>query len=244
MRNVVLRAGSSGPFVRDLQLALNNRLNPSPNLIVNGLITTQTQAAIRLFQRANWLEEDGIAGPCTLDAVYDTEAMRPVLLNVDYVATQTPEMAWAATIAMLKDVGIATVQFTTPQALIDKSGGLITKNADNALIDGHQAIARAFGLKYFRQQVWPVATLIGLLQNGPVAVVLKSQTGGAVRGNRDHFRYLVIVGARGSHTPDGSSTTLRVYDAAPNRNNTGIYSTTFTTMLREHLATPFGMLTV
>ena len=77
MRNVVLRPGSSGPFVRDLQLALNNRLNPSPNLIVNGLVTSQTQTALRSFQRANWLEEDGIAGPCTLDAIYDTEAMRP-----------------------------------------------------------------------------------------------------------------------------------------------------------------------
>ena len=69
MRNVIVRSGSSGQSVRELQIALNNRLNPSPNLIINGLFTPQTERAVLAFQRSNWLEMDGIAGPCTLDAL-------------------------------------------------------------------------------------------------------------------------------------------------------------------------------
>lgn len=242
MRNVVLRPGSSGPFVRDLQLALNNRLNPSPNLIVNGLVTPQTQAALRSFQRANWLEEDGIAGPCTLDAIYDTEAVRPILHNVEYLRQPTPETGWAAALAMLKGVGIGAIRFATPNTLLDPAGGLIAQNERNAVVDGHLALSRALGLKYFPQQAWPVATLIGMLQRGPVVMVLKLQNGGTGHGKGSP--YIVIVGTRGSHAPDGNSTTLRVYDPAPTSKNGGIYSATYATMLRGRSQPSYGLLTV
>ena len=244
MRNVVLRPGSSGPFVRDLQLALNNRLNPSPNLIVNGLFTPQTQVALRSFQRANWLEEDGIAGPCTLDAIYDTEATRPILHNVAFVAQPTPDAGWAAAFAMLKGVGLGAIQFAIPKALLDPAGGLIAQNERNAPVDGHLALARALGLKYFPQQPWPVATLIGFLRRGPVVMILKSRKPGAARGKIGISRYIVIVGTRGSHASDGNSTTLRVYDPALDRSGSGIFSATYACMLREQSLQSYGMLTL
>jgi len=244
MRNVVLRPGSSGPFVRDLQLALNNRLNPSPNLIVNGLITPQTQVALRSFQRANWLEEDGIAGPCTLDAIYDTEAMRPIQHNVQYVAQPAPETCWAAAIAMLKGTGIGAIQFATPKALLDPSGGLLAQKERNGLGDGHLDLARALGLKYFPQQSWPIATLISRLQRGPVLMVFKSPNRGVGRSRISNSPYIVIVGTRGSHASDGNSTTLRVYDPAPDRSGGGIYSATYSTLLHDRSLTAYGLLTL
>lgn len=244
MRNVVLRPGSSGPFVRDLQLALNNRLNPSPNLIVNGLITPQTQIALRSFQRANWLEEDGIAGPCTLDAIYDTEASRPILYNVQYVAQPTPQTCWLAAVAMLKGIDIGAIRFATPKAMLDPAGGLLAQTVRNLGVDGHLELARTLGLRYLPQQVWPVATLISRLQRGPVVLALKSANRGGGRGKTSTSPYIVIVGTRGSHAADGSSTTLRVYDPAPERNGGGITSTTYTTLLHERSLISYGLLTV
>ena len=243
MRNVVLRPGSSGPFVRDLQLALNSRLNPSPNLIVNGLVTPQTQAALRSFQRANWLEEDGIAGPCTLDAIHDTEASRPIQHNVQYVAQPTPHTGWAAAIAMLKGIGIGVVQFSTPKALLDPAGGLLGQTERGAVSDVHLELARALGLKYAPPQAWPVATLIGKLQRGPVVMVLKPPIRGPGRTKTANSPYIVIVGTRGSHSADGNSTTLRVYDTAPDRSGGGIYSATYAKLLHERSLTAYGLLT-
>ena len=228
MRNVVLRPGSSGPFVRDLQLALNNRLNPSPNLIVNGLVTPQTQMALRSFQRANWLEEDGIAGPCTLDAIHDTEASRPIQHNVQYIDQPTLETSWMAAIAMLKDVGIAAIQFAMPKAQLDAAGGLL---------------AHALGLKYYPVQSRPVATLISLLQKGPVVMVFRSQNQCPTRSKQSNSRYLLIGGARGSHAADGSSTTLRIFDPAPDRSGGGVYSATYATLMHDRSVTAYGLLT-
>lgn len=241
MRNVVLRPGSSGPFVRDLQLALNNRLNPSPNLIVNGLFTPQTQMALRSFQRANWLEEDGIAGPCTLDALYDTEAMRPVLHNVQYVAAPSPKNAWAAAIAMLKGSAIDSILFTAPKSMIDDTGDLIAQDPAIGFTDRHISVARAFGLRYYPQQAWPVASLMVQLQSGPVMLVLKSDNHRMRRGGA--FKYVIVVGARGSHAADGNSTTLLIYDTSPDRRGSSIYSATYTSMLRSSSLLSFGMLT-
>ena len=82
-------------------MALNSRLNPSPNLIINGLFTPQTERAVLAFQRSNWLEMDGIAGPCTLDALYGTESAPMILHNVLYLSQPTPTTCWAAATAML-----------------------------------------------------------------------------------------------------------------------------------------------
>lgn len=243
MRNVVLRPGSSGPFVRDLQLALNNRLNPSPNLIVNGLVTPQTQMALRSFQRANWLEEDGIAGPCTLDAIHDTEASRPIQHNVQYIDQPTLETSWMAAIAMLKGVGIAAIQFAMPKAQLDTAGGLLAQNDRIGLIDGHHDVARALGLKYYPVQSRPVATLISLLQKGPVVMVFRSQNQRPTRSKQSNSRYLLIGGARGSHAADGSSTTLRIFDPAPDRSGGGVYSATYATLMHDRSVTAYGLLT-
>lgn len=242
MRNVVLRSGSSGQFVRDLQMALNNRLNPSPNLIINGVFTPQTERAVLSFQRSNWLEMDGIAGPCTLDALYGTETSPIILHNVPYLNQPTPTTCWAAATAMLTRMSIQAIRMTTPQRLLTADGSLINESERGQRLDVHQTFAQLHRLRYQPPQSWPVSTLIGLLRNGPVMLELLHNPASFQRGAGSSGHYVVIVGARGSHTADGSSTTLRIYDP-DDSDGEGIYSVVYASMLRRVPLATFGMFT-
>ncbi|MDZ4392370.1 peptidoglycan-binding protein [Cypionkella sp.] len=242
MRNVILRPGSSGQFVRDLQLALNNRLNPSPNLIVNGLYTPQTERAVLAFQRSNWLEMDGIAGPCTLDALHGTERSPMILHNVQYLSQPTPTTCWAAATAMLTRMSVQAIRMTTPQHLLTADGSLINESERGQRLEVHQTFARLHRLRYQPPQSWPVVVLIGLLRNGPVMMELLHNPGSFQRGTGSSGHYVVIVGARGSHAEDGSSTTLRIYDPDESAGE-GIYSVVYNSMLRRVPLATFGMFT-
>lgn len=64
-----LRKGSRGTEVRKLQNMLNKVLNPSPNLGIDGDFGPKTEAAVRAFQKAEHLTQDGIVGPKTWGAL-------------------------------------------------------------------------------------------------------------------------------------------------------------------------------
>jgi peptidoglycan hydrolase-like protein with peptidoglycan-binding domain len=68
-----LRAGSTGPAVRRLQRAL--RRTPDLSLVVDGVLGSRTDAAVRLFQGTQGLAVDGIVGPATWSALPDGGAM-------------------------------------------------------------------------------------------------------------------------------------------------------------------------
>ena len=244
MRNVILRPGSSGPFVRDMQLALNSRLNPSPNLIVNGIMTAQTQQAVRGFQRANWLEDDGIAGPCTLDAIYNTETSAPILHNVAYIQQPTATTCWAAATAMLKNSTVGLIRMGTPARLLNAQGALINESGRGQRLGIHTSFAQIHGLTYRPPQSWPVAPLIAMLQRGPVMMELLWRLGSFQQGTGSPGHYVVIVGARGSHAPDGNSTTLRIYDPLPGNQGGGIYSATYAAMLRRVPLATYGIFAI
>lgn len=55
-----LKLGANGPLVEALQTALNEKLNPSPNLSVDGDFGGMTQQAVERFRRENQLEEIGL----------------------------------------------------------------------------------------------------------------------------------------------------------------------------------------
>lgn len=57
-----LKIGSKGPDVKELQQLLNSK---GYSLIVDGDFGPSTQAAVKNFQRANGLTDDGIVGPKT-----------------------------------------------------------------------------------------------------------------------------------------------------------------------------------
>lgn len=60
-----LKLGASGALVEDLQRTLNQRLEPSPRLQVDGDFGPATEAAVVRFQTAHQLSADGIVTPET-----------------------------------------------------------------------------------------------------------------------------------------------------------------------------------
>ena len=67
--NQLLRSGSSGPPVKELQTVLNTIQHPVPALVIDGLFGPKTYAAVVAFQRRALLTPDGIVGPKTSAAL-------------------------------------------------------------------------------------------------------------------------------------------------------------------------------
>jgi hypothetical protein len=242
MRQPILRPGSSGPFVRDLQMALNSRLNPSPRLTVNGMFDPPTTRAVRAFQVANWLESDGIAGPCTLDAVYETEQRSPILHNVRFLPQPTPTTCWAAATAMIKGSAVQVIRMATPATMLAADGGLLNESERGARQEVHRAYALLHGLTYHAPQSWSVSGLLALLGRGPLMMEMLHNPRSWRRGQGSGGHYYVIVGARGSHGSDGRTTTLRIYDPYP-ANQGDIFSWSYSTLLREMPLGTYGIMT-
>lgn len=237
MRSLSLRTGSSGPLVRDLQVLLNDRLNPCPNLKTNGFFSAQTEKALQAFQTCLWLEPDGIAGPCTLDGIYETEIHQPILHNVPYISQLTPALRWAAATAMLTQSTVQYVRRLTPANLLTGSGGLNASVNREERASLNTAFARAHQLTYHAPQSWPVESLINLLRNGPVMAEFALPSADLRRPGTT-WQYLVIAGARGSHEADGRTTTLRLHDPDDSHGR-GIQSLLYATLLRR---AHFGMI--
>jgi uncharacterized protein (TIGR02594 family) len=68
----MLRRGSVGPEVRQLQTLLNSRLSPSPGLTVDGIFGPMTERAVLRFQKANGVMVDGIVGQQTWEKLTGT----------------------------------------------------------------------------------------------------------------------------------------------------------------------------
>lgn len=242
MRQMALRAGSSGSFVRDLQMALNSRLNPSPNLMISGVYDAATGRAVRAFQTAKWLEVDGIAGPATLDALYETEQFAPILHNVAYISQPTPTTCWAAATAMVKHTTVGMIRMATPTAMLAANGSLLNESEAGQRLDIHQRFARLHGLRYFAPQSWSVAGLLALIRQGPLMLELLWNSRSFNAGNGSPGHYVVVIGARGSHAPDGSSTTLRIYNPDPTA--IAMESLSYRNLLRNVPLGTFGIMAV
>ena len=65
----MLRNGSRGPSVANLQSLLNTKSAHGPRLVADGVFGRRTQLAVVNFQRNNRLSADGIAGPRTMAAL-------------------------------------------------------------------------------------------------------------------------------------------------------------------------------
>lgn len=74
----VLREGASGELVQSLQRTLNARLQPSPDLSIDGDFGPATKSAVQAFQRSQGLEVSGEVGPETFKALGALVAAKPV----------------------------------------------------------------------------------------------------------------------------------------------------------------------
>lgn len=62
----ILRRGSSGSQVVELQRLLNEKLYPSPRLSMSGSFLEETEQAVRTFQRQYCLPQDGVVDPLVI----------------------------------------------------------------------------------------------------------------------------------------------------------------------------------
>lgn len=76
---MMLRTGSTGAAVRDLQELLNFALFLQPLLVVDGIFGPKTNQRVIAFQKTSGLMADGIAGPLTGNSLVGTviKTLRP-----------------------------------------------------------------------------------------------------------------------------------------------------------------------
>ncbi len=243
MTHSTLRTGMSGPQVRDLQSALNANLSPSPNLNISGVFDHTTRDAVRRYQTASWLEADGIAGPCTLNALFGRETFTPILHSVPFIPQPNPYTCWAASLAMLKRSSVLGVQMITPAALLGPNGDLINGSAPGTdTVAIHSRLAAVHHMTYHPPRSWTVAGMRQLISNGPVWVDLLWQAGSYSRGRASPGHAVVIIGARGTEAADGMSLTLRIYDPWPPGQG-DMMSKSYGALVRAVPALTYGLIT-
>lgn len=132
-----LRTGSIGFDVALLQLQLNVKGSPSPNLVVDGSFGSRTHAAVTAFQRQAGLSPDGTVGKLTHGVLAQGPALTAVRHGVTHVAQPTSATCWAAATAMLIRSTVPAVRARTPADMVASDGGLLNSSAtDQAVVTG------------------------------------------------------------------------------------------------------------
>lgn len=220
-----LQIGSHGPAVRELQQLLNNNLSPSPRLAVNSAFDGPTEMAVKRFQRANWLLEDGVVGRCTWAAIDHTEQYA-ILNSVRLVPQWTPATCWSAATAMI----LGTQACISPGDATAGATVGILNDSDNDEPANMRRFAAFHGLTMLPPQTWTPDGLAALLRGRPLMINTLWDSQGYIgrRGSSGHMR--VIAGIRGDGTGDG--TTLRIYDPWPPHRGE-IYSRIYGPFIRQ-----------
>lgn len=98
VQEALLRLGSTGPAVQELQQLLN-AAGVHPPLVVDGSFGPATRAAVIWFQRAHGLDPDGVVGPRTRTVLYGREgggeAGTPEdVVESNIVGSETPQQEY------------------------------------------------------------------------------------------------------------------------------------------------------
>ena len=211
----VLKTGSRGPLVEDLQRALNANLKPTPNLRPDGKFGARTRRAVRAFQRSKWLVVDGSAGACTHDALYSHETYTPILHNISFISQPTRTTCWAASTAMMKRSSVAAVKLRAPSNMWSEQAGLSNSSESNAAIVTGSCYARIHGLRCNPPKSWMLSALRAALQSGPLMFDMLWSPRDYISGAGSPGHMIVVVGMRGNNDGSGAGTTVRVNDPWP-----------------------------
>ena len=213
----LLRRGSSGSHVRDLQAALNAALFPSPNLTIDGIFGGQTDAAVRRFQTERRINVDGVVGPITQCLLRGGRRGSPTIHNVRLIPQPTPQTCWAAATAMLKNSTPAAIIAATPADLVTSSGGTanFSERADN--VSGNQRFAQVHNLRYYAPQSWSIQGFVGLIRSGPAMLSMLWNVGEYTAGLGSSGHRVVVFGVDSDGDPTGAGTLVHFRDPwAPN----------------------------
>lgn len=127
-----LRYQDRGNDVKKLQKRLIE-LGYMPAGSADGAYGYQTYNAVRDFQKANGLDNDGVAGPATLTNLYDNPAVLPKMTATPVpTATPTPTMAPIPT-----PPPAAETPKTVPTIAMPSSGFALTEVPDALVISGN-----------------------------------------------------------------------------------------------------------
>lgn len=208
----LLRLGSSGPLVRDLQTALNAALLPSPNLSADGVFGTQTDVAVRRFQTFRRVPADGVVGPITQCVLRGGRRPPPTIHNVTLIPQPTNQTCWAAATAMMKNSTPQAIIAATPADLILADGSVrnFSEGADN--VSGNQRFARVHGLRYHAPQSWSVPGFVGLMRSGPVMLDILWNIAGYTGGQGSSGHMVVVFGIDSDNDGTGAGTLLHIRD--------------------------------
>lgn len=211
----VLKSGSRGPEVKTLQEKLNTALTPSPKLVPDGVFGNLTHNAVLKFQSVNWLVEDGEVGPCTWNALMGTEAYKPILHSLPFIAQPTNTTCWAASTAMVTRSNVPAVIAKTPADLILPDGSLRNFSDTNDQVTGSARFARIHGMTVVPPTSWMPSALVSMLARGPLIFDLLWNAAEYTAGKGSPGHMIVVVGIRGDNDQSGMGTTLRIHDPWP-----------------------------
>lgn len=215
MPATILKLGSRGDDVKALQAKLNTALTPSPRLVPDGSYGGLTRAAVLRFQQANWLVEDGEAGPCTWNAVMGTEDYPPILHSIPFLAQPTNTTCWATSTAMLTRTTIPAVIARTPADLVLADGSLKNFSESDDAVTGAARFAQANFMVVVPPTSWMPSALKSMLARGPLAFDMLWNAQDYVDGAGSPGHMIAVVGIRGDNDQSGKGTTLRIHDPWP-----------------------------
>src|SRR5262249_24280335 len=109
----ILKWGSTGPEVKEVQELLNAKLKPSPKLDPDSTFGQLTDTAVRRFQKENWLVVDGQVGPCTISALRGTD-LYVIKYDIALVPQPTVDTCWAAASSITLGQDIADIRARNP----------------------------------------------------------------------------------------------------------------------------------
>ena len=223
MVNRILMRGSTGPDVKRLQEGLNIALKPSPGLVPDGIFGNNTYMAVRFFQDEFWLVVDGIAGPCTLNALFDTEAYDPIHHDIPMMAQPTQTTCWATSTAMINNSTIPAVMARTPANLLLADGSLRNESENDDPGRSGRPYAQAHNLwyhgpmswrlSYFQQQLTKGPLMLDMLWDAKGYTTKDPKVPGQFIGSSGHM--IVVVGMRGDGDESGKGTSLYIHDPWP-----------------------------
>jgi hypothetical protein len=233
--NQILKMGSRGNDVLVLQTQLNAKLTPSPKLKTDSGYGTATRNAVLNFQRENWLVEDGEAGPCTWNALMDTEDYTPILYRLNFLAQPNRCTCWAASTAMVTGTMIPSVLARTPSDLVFADGSLKNYSDTADAVTGAERFARANFLVLLSSaaSIIPLG-LVSMLKRGPLMFDMLWEAQDYTEGAGSPGHMITVVGIRGDNDSSGKGTTLRIYDPWP-PNKGKIYSVGYYQWIQEVL---------
>ena len=213
--NTVLKLGSRGDDVKTLQARLNASLTPSPKLVLDGSFGAATRNAVLRFQQANWLVEDGEAGPCTWNALTGGETYNPILHTIPFIAQPTNSTCWAASTAMVTYANVPAVIARTPTDLVMEDGSLLNFSESNDPVTGSARFAKANFMTVIAPTSWMPTALVSMLSRGPLVFDMLWDSAQYAQGNASSGHMIAVVGIRGDGDQSGKGTTLRIFDPWP-----------------------------